>query len=144
MTTNGGTRNRQAGQQVEALRVRLRSGDRGESSRRLPFDGGARGGQSPPIHSLRERGEKMRRRFLAFTALAALAAASTAFAATAGNDKGAKDLAKINHIVVIYEENHSFDNLYSGWEGVNGLQNASAANWTQRDQNGAAYSCLLQ
>src|SRR5207245_4478140 len=25
----------------------------------------------------------------------------------------------INHVVVIYEENHSFDNLYGGWEGVN-------------------------
>ena len=32
-----------------------------------------------------------------------------------------KTLDKINHIVVIYEENHSFDNLYGGWEGVNGL-----------------------
>ena len=32
-----------------------------------------------------------------------------------------KELEKINHIVVIYEENHSFDNLYGGWEGVNGL-----------------------
>src|SRR5207244_5430074 len=32
-------------------------------------------------------------------------------------------LSRINHIVVIYEENHSFDNLYGGWEGVNGLDN---------------------
>ena len=39
----------------------------------------------------------------------------------------AKKLEKINHIVVIYEENHSFDNLYGGWEGVNGLANADAA-----------------
>ena len=38
-----------------------------------------------------------------------------------------KDLDKIKHIVVIYEENHSFDNLYGGWEGVNGLANADAA-----------------
>ena len=35
-------------------------------------------------------------------------------------------LRKINHIVVIYEENHSFDNLYGTWEGVNGLANANA------------------
>ena len=33
-------------------------------------------------------------------------------------------LDKIDHIVVIYEENHSFDNLYGGWEGVNGRANA--------------------
>ena len=28
---------------------------------------------------------------------------------------------------MIYEENHCFDNLYGGWEGVNGLHNADAA-----------------
>ncbi len=44
----------------------------------------------------------------------------------------------INHIVVIYEENHSFDNLYGGWEGVNGRANAT--NSSQLAQNG----CLLQ
>ena len=37
------------------------------------------------------------------------------------SEADAKELGKINHIVVIYEENHSFDNLYGGWEGVNGL-----------------------
>ena len=34
--------------------------------------------------------------------------------------KPVKPLQKVKHIVVIYEENHSFDNLYGGWEGVNG------------------------
>src|SRR6266480_58793 len=53
-------------------------------------------------------------------------------------------LGAINHIVVIYEENHSFDNLYGGWEGVNGLANASAANTIQINQGGTAYNCLLQ
>ena len=56
----------------------------------------------------------------------------------------AKDLAKINHIVVIYEENHSFDNLYGGWEGVNGLAKADAAHTTQVNEAGNAYSCLKQ
>src|SRR5690349_21744181 len=50
----------------------------------------------------------------------------------------------INHIVVIYEENHSFDNLYGGWEGVNGRANATAANSLQVAQSGAAYACILQ
>jgi acid phosphatase len=86
----------------------------------------------------------MRRRILVLTGFVLVVAAVTAFAATAGNDKGAKELAKVNHIVVIYEENHSFDNLYGAWEGVNGLQKASPANWTQRDQFGTAYGCLLQ
>src|SRR5437773_4277331 len=57
--------------------------------------------------------------------------------------------AGINHIVVIYEENHSFDNLYGGWEGINGLANADAAHTTQVDQagqpfNGNPASCLFQ
>ena len=55
-----------------------------------------------------------------------------------------KELDKIKHIVVIYEENHSFDNLYGGWEGVNGLANADAAHTTQVNQAGNAYSCLKQ
>ena len=43
----------------------------------------------------------------------------------------------VKHIVVIYEENHSFDNLYGGWEGVNGLASADAAHTTQVNQAGA-------
>ena len=46
--------------------------------------------------------------------------------------------------MVIYEENHSFDNLYGGWEGVNGLANADAAHTTQVNQAGNAYTCLKQ
>src|SRR5437867_3585474 len=53
-------------------------------------------------------------------------------------------LGAINHIVVIYEENHSFDNLYGGWEGVNGLANANAANTTQIRQAGTPFLCLQQ
>ena len=53
-------------------------------------------------------------------------------------------LDRINHIVVIYEENHSFDNLYGGWEGVNGRANADAAHTTQVDQHGVPYACLKQ
>ena len=45
---------------------------------------------------------------------------------------------------MIYEENHSFDNLYGGWEGVNGLANADAAHTTQVNQAGNEYACLKQ
>jgi phospholipase C len=48
-------------------------------------------------------------------------------------------LRGIDHIVVIYEENHSFDNLYGGWEKVDGLKPVAQVN-----QAGAAYKCLLQ
>jgi phospholipase C len=50
----------------------------------------------------------------------------------------------LNHIVVVYLENHSFDNLYGGWEGVNGRANATASEMTQLSQGGPAYGCLLQ
>src|SRR5712691_6041464 len=52
--------------------------------------------------------------------------------------------AGINHIVVIYEENHSFDNLYGGWEGVNGRANAPGAKTLQLHESGVAYNCLPQ
>jgi len=58
-------------------------------------------------------------------------------------------LGTFKHIVVIYEENHSFDNLYGLWGDVNGqhvigLADADAAHTAQVDENGAPYSCLLQ
>ena len=54
----------------------------------------------------------------------------------------ATGINKVNHVVVIYLENHSFDNLYGQFSGANGLANASAANTTQVDANGNAYTYL--
>src|SRR5690242_14606300 len=53
------------------------------------------------------------------------------------------------HLVVIYEENHSFDNLYGLWgnvhgQHVDGLADATAATSTQVDEHGDPYACLLQ
>jgi phospholipase C len=53
------------------------------------------------------------------------------------------------HLVVIYEENHSFDNLYGHWGSVHGtrvrgLGQATAAQKTQVRQDGTAYACLPQ
>jgi acid phosphatase len=53
-------------------------------------------------------------------------------------------LKHIKHFVVIYEENHSFDNLYGGWERVNGLRDADRGHTRQVNQAGAPYQCLLQ
>ena len=55
---------------------------------------------------------------LVFVAVSALALALTA--APAAADPGKR--AKITNIVVIYEENHSFDNLFGGWERVDGTR----------------------
>jgi acid phosphatase len=88
------------------------------------------------------------RGLLAFACVLALAAiASTGATGSDGNRD--KKLDKINHIVVIYEENHSFDNLYGDWEGVNGRANADAAHTKQVAQTGpttftSPYECLYQ
>jgi acid phosphatase len=53
------------------------------------------------------------------------------------------------NVVVIYQENHSFDNLYGGWgdvggQRVDGLSAADAAHTTQLAQDGQPYACLPQ
>jgi phospholipase C len=45
-------------------------------------------------------------------------------------------LNNIQTVVVIYAENRSFDNLYGGFPGANGLQNVKASNSTQVDRAG--------
>jgi acid phosphatase len=89
------------------------------------------------------------RRPLALCAVVTLALAAPAVAAAHGSGHGhddhhGKGLRGIQRIVVIYEENHSFDNLYGGWEGVNGLRRADPAHTTQVNQAGTPYTCLLQ
>jgi len=78
---------------------------------------------------------------LAVVVVAILGAAE---AAAAGQQGGPDRLGRIGHIVVIYQENHSFDNLYGGWEGVEGLAQADAAHTIQVSQAGTPYACLLQ
>jgi phospholipase C len=56
-------------------------------------------------------------------------------------DKGIK---KVNHVVVIYMENHSFDNLYGQFGGADGIANAASENVTQLDASGQPYATLPQ
>src|SRR5436190_14894233 len=88
-------------------------------------------------------------RFRKLVGRAAIVAAATgllalAAAGGAGAGRGGDQLGKLNHIVVIYEENHSFDNLYGAWEGVNGRANADALHTKQVAQDGSTFACLLQ
>jgi acid phosphatase len=85
------------------------------------------------------------RAVLACVALVSISmmAAGPAVAASKG------PLGNYKHVVVIYEENHSFDNLYGLWGDVNGqhligLADADPAHTTQVDQTGAPYTCLKQ
>src|SRR5260370_18417807 len=74
----------------------------------------------------------------------AIAAEPVVVPVQAGTEDDAGGLAKINHVAVIYEENHSFDNLYGAWEGVNGRANAEPAQTIPVGQGGVPYSCLRQ
>jgi phospholipase C len=53
--------------------------------------------------------------------------------AAAAEDK----LAKIDRIVVVYAENHSFDNMYGLFPGANGIVNAKPETTLQRDHDGS-------
>ncbi len=50
---------------------------------------------------------------------------------------------KLNHIVVIFQENRSFDSLYGSFPGADGLANAGAS-MRQVDRNGVPYDTLPQ
>ena len=52
-------------------------------------------------------------------------------------------LDAINHIIVVYQENWSFDGLYGKFPGANGLQNAGAT-IRQVDKAGQPYTVLPQ
>jgi acid phosphatase len=77
-------------------------------------------------------------------AIATLLALALPSAAVADGDGHGHDSTGVKRIVVIYEENHSFDNLYGTWEGVNGIANADPAHTTQVNQAGTPFTCLLQ
>jgi phospholipase C len=51
-------------------------------------------------------------------------------------------IRQINHLVVIYMENHSFDNLYGEFKGANGIANAERGNFLQVDKDGRPYKYL--
>ena len=50
----------------------------------------------------------------------------------------------VRRIVVIYQENHSFDNVYGSWEGVDGLARADREHKIQTDQHHRPLGCLIQ
>jgi len=61
--------------------------------------------------------------------------------------QGSSALGRFNHLVVIYQENHSLDNLWGLWPGVHGLGDPDAATKAvQVDQSAGrvAFACLPQ
>ena len=60
----------------------------------------------------------MLRRLLVLSLLVLMAVAVIPAGGAGASGAGGDQLSRVNHIVVIYQENHSFDNLYGMWEGV--------------------------
>ncbi len=79
---------------------------------------------------------RTRAALLVFSTAVSLALLTGAQAQTTG-------LQKLNHVVVIYQENWSFDSLYGKFPGANGIDNA-AATTAQVDKNGEPYARLPQ
>ena len=66
----------------------------------------------------------MLRRLLVLSLLVLMALAVIPAGGAGASGAGGDQLSRVNHIVVIYQENHSFDNLYGMWERVRGLRDA--------------------
>ncbi len=64
-----------------------------------------------------------------------------AYAATTRSKPAAVGLDQIQHVVVVYMENWSFDSLYGKFPGANGIANATGV---QVDRNGVPYAQLPQ
>ncbi|MDB5798393.1 MAG: acid phosphatase [Paucimonas sp.] len=65
-----------------------------------------------------------------------LALAGLAACTTPGRQQAAGGLDQVKTVVVIYAENHSFDNMYGTFPGANGVANATASQKIQRDHDG--------
>src|SRR5215213_2531405 len=73
----------------------------------------------------------MLRRLLVVSLLVLMALAVIPAGGAGASGAGGGQLSRVNHIVVIYQENHSFDNLYGMWERVRGLRDAPRSRTTQ-------------
>src|SRR3954468_16938086 len=74
-------------------------------------------------------------------AVALIAVILAAVACATGRGTPAS-MAAIDHVIVIYQENWSFDGLLGKFPGANGLANASPASIAQTDKDGKPYPTL--
>src|SRR3954453_15668639 len=71
-----------------------------------------------------------------FSAAITALLAGCALAPGGPGDHFAERAGAIKNVVVIYAENHSFDNMYGLFPGANGIANATAEQKTQLDHDG--------
>ena len=73
---------------------------------------------------------------LSTVAAAALLLASCATPRAPATADVSPRIGRIGHVVVIYAENHSFDNMYGLFPGANGISRATPEQYVQRDHDG--------
>jgi phospholipase C len=96
-----------------------------------------------PFHLLARRRAKRASLFAAVSTAGIVLAAACSPASTSTTAAApAPGLNDLQHIVVVYMENWSFDSLYGNFPGADGL--AGAGRTTQVDKNGVAYAQLPQ
>ena len=75
--------------------------------------------------------------------IAALAGSCAAPSGRRATSADAARMERIETVVVIYAENHSFDNMYGLFPGANGISRATPEQTTQLDHDGAPLSELI-
>jgi len=75
--------------------------------------------------------------------LGALLAGCAAVPGPAADGLAASRMARIRNVVVIYAENHSFDNMYGLFPGANGIANATPEQSTQLGHDGKPLPALV-
>ncbi len=128
-------RGRLAARHLAALGARRSRASRSKAGISCPKRRRRRRCRRSPVSS--DMGIRMR----SFVASLALAAA-VASAAAQEAPKPVAGLEKINHIIVLYLENRSFDNLYGLFPGAEGVAGASEAASTQLDKDGKVFDKL--
>lgn len=84
----------------------------------------------------------VQRLFFVFLFISAISGCKTAQKAQRQEVSFDEGIRQINHLVVVYMENHSFDNLYGEFKGANGIKNALKGNFIQVDEKGNPYKYL--
>jgi len=74
--------------------------------------------------------------------LAVLTMLIVAVAACASVERTPPAIGGIDHVIVIYQENWSFDSLFGRFPGANGIAGASPASIAQTDREGRPYASL--
>jgi phospholipase C len=74
--------------------------------------------------------------------LAILTAVVLILVACATAARSPSPLAGIDHVIVIYQENWSFDGLFGKFSGADGIANASPTSIAQTDKDGRPYATL--